>query len=143
MNGSDDLTFGHGTYITDSLGKNEVRFKRGQPIEIDLVHAAVVAERRANGLVDLAAREPVELRTRSRQAGTIDDGLGIVTAMRDPDESIFQSERTHNLGSTRQQRHNSPSLCRRCRPFCHNPTENRPPTSTVRPLGLNPAISCA
>src|SRR6267378_5317921 len=89
MNGSDDLTFGHGTYITDSLGKNEVRFKRGQPIEIDLVHAAVVAERRANRLVDFAAREPVELRTRSREAGTIDDGLGIVTAMRDPDESIF------------------------------------------------------
>src|SRR6266576_4481233 len=132
--------FGHGTYITDSLGKDEIRFKRGQPIDIDLVHAAVVAKRRANGLVDLAAREAVELRTRSREAGTIDDRLGIVTAMRNPDESIFQAERTNNLSSTRQQRHNSPSACRPCRRFCHNPTENRPPTSTVRPLGLNPAI---
>src|SRR3982074_584340 len=99
------LTFRYRAHITDALCEDQIWSERLDSYDIDLVHAAIIAQRRAHGRIDLPAREASEIGPRSREPRPVGDALGIIAAVRDPDEPVCETECTDDLGGTGQQGH--------------------------------------
>ena len=56
-----DLTLRHCTDVANALRNHEIGLERANRIHVDLVHTAVVAQRRADRRIDLAARQSREI----------------------------------------------------------------------------------
>jgi hypothetical protein len=97
-NRSDELTLRHRTNVADPLGEDEIGLERGECIDIDLIHAAMIAQCRAHSRIDLPARQALETRARARKPRPVGDARGVVATVRDPDQPVLETERADNLG---------------------------------------------
>ena len=94
----DRLTLRHRADVADALGDDEIRLERGDSGDVDLIHAAIVAECGANRSIDLPAREASEVVARTRQPGPARDAWRVIAAMRNPNQPILEPERTDDFG---------------------------------------------
>ena len=97
------LTLGNRTDVADPLRENEVWLEIADRLDVDLVDAAILMQRRANRGIDLGTRQPRKIATRSCQSGEMGDARRVVAAVRDTDEPVLESERAHDLRGARQQ----------------------------------------
>src|SRR6266508_2592538 len=94
----------HRAHLAHTLCEEQIGPDGGQPLAIDLVDAAELAERLPYGGVDLAARTPVQEETRPDEARLTANLWGMIAGMRDTDEVVLEAERAHDLRRAGEER---------------------------------------
>ena len=102
-----DLTLGYRTHITDPLREDDIGGERADSRDVDLVHAAMVAQRRADGGIDFTTREAIEIGAGPREPRAISHTGRVIAAVRNPDESLFESQGADDFGRAGKQRDDS------------------------------------
>ena len=65
-NRGDDLALRYCAHVANPLREHEIRLEERDGVDVDLVHAAMVPQRCADGRVNLTARQPFEVDSRPR-----------------------------------------------------------------------------
>lgn len=89
-NRCDDLAFWYCAHIANALREYEVGLERLDGVDIDLVHAAVVPQRRADGRINLTARQPFKVGSWPGQPRAASDAGRVIAAVRNPDEPALE-----------------------------------------------------
>src|SRR5438552_16422791 len=83
----------HGADVADPLREDEIGVERADSRDVDLVHAAVVAQRRADRGIDFIAGEAIEIGAGPREPRAISHTRRVIAAVRNPDESRSEERR--------------------------------------------------